>query len=317
MKLSIIVPVYNVEQYIVKCINTLLQQNTDDYEIVIVNDGTKDKSIELIEQNFNSQKLKIITQTNQGLSVARNTGMQYAQGEYVWFFDSDDWITPNSLQQIIKELIDCDILYFESFLEESKNGTTQYTLPNRGTKGYLFTQRPYFHCAPFMILHKEFLLKNNLSFEPGILHEDSLFTPCALYLAKQIKSYPTPVYHRLLREGSITHIINPKRCTDLMIVIEKLIEFASHYVMPSHKDKWGNCIAEATNEIMFLGLKSQDKNLQQAIDSFLQEHRIIRRYLSHAHKIPTRIMGHITLFFNIPLYPLYKILYKIRYKKTK
>lgn len=314
MKLSIIVPVYNVEKYIVKCISSLLQQKTNDYEIVIVNDGTKDKSIELIKENFNSDKLKIITQKNQGLSVARNTGMQYAQGEYIWFFDSDDWLTPNSLSPIIQQLIHCDVLYFESYLEELENGNTQiYKLPNNATEGFLFTQKSYFHCAQFMILRKDFLIKNNLSFEPGILHEDSLFTPCTLYLAQQIKSYPLPIYHRLLREGSITHIINPKRCTDLMIVITKQLEFASTYVADLHKYKWGNCIAETANELMQLGIKSQNITIQNRINRFFQNHKEIKFYFIHAKKYPTCIMGFFSFILNIPLYSLYKILYKLRY----
>lgn len=82
-KLSIIVPVYNVEKYIVKCISSLLEQNYDDYEIIIVNDGTKDNSINLIQQHFNDSKLRIINQTNQGLSVARNTGLAESCGEYI------------------------------------------------------------------------------------------------------------------------------------------------------------------------------------------------------------------------------------------
>lgn len=314
MKLSIIVPVYNVEPYITKCIGTLLNQSTEDYEIIVVNDGSKDKSIELIENNFHSKKIKIISQPNQGLSVARNTGMKYAQGEYIWFFDSDDWITPNALPKIIQELSECDILYFESYSEESENGNvTIYRLTNKAKEGPLFTQQPYFHCAPFMIFKNIFLQKNNLAFEPGIFHEDSLFTPCTLYLTKQIKSYPIPVYHRLLREGSITHVVNPKRCTDLMIVIEKLLTFVSMHVSSSHKYKWGNCIAETANELMQLGIKSENITIQNSINKFLQSHKEIKSYFIHAHKYPTRIMGLLSFTFNIPLYSLYQRLYKLRY----
>ena len=78
MKLSIIVPVYNVEKYIVKCISSLLDQQTNDYEIIIVNDGTKDKSIDLIKKTFNDSKIAIIEQENQGLSAARNTGVRHS-----------------------------------------------------------------------------------------------------------------------------------------------------------------------------------------------------------------------------------------------
>lgn len=314
MKLSIIVPVYNVEPYITKCIGTLLDQSTEDYEIIVVNDGTRDKSIELIENNFHSKKIKIISQTNQGLSAARNTGMKYAQGEYIWFFDSDDWITPNSLSQIIKELVNCDILYCEASIEERKNKSSKIIkTPNKAINGPSFTKKPYSHGAPFLILRREFLIKNNLSFLPNIFHEDTLFTPCTLYLAKQIKSYSIPVYHRFLRDDSITHVVNPKRCTDLLIVIDQLMKFASSHVAPIDKYKWGNCIAEATNEVMYLSMKCTNSNLSDTINTFLKEHTEIKSYLCHAKKFPTRIMGIISALGNIPLYTLYKILYHIRY----
>ena len=101
MKLSIIVPVYNVEKYIVKCISSLLDQQTNDYEIIIVNDGTKDKSIDLIKKTFNDSKIAIIEQENQGLSAARNTGVRHSKGEYIWFVDSDDWITEGCVDKLI------------------------------------------------------------------------------------------------------------------------------------------------------------------------------------------------------------------------
>ena len=101
MKLSIIVPVYNVEKYIVKCISSLLDQQTNDYEIIIVNDGTKDKSIDLIKKTFNDSKIAIIEQENQGLSAARNTGVRHSKGEYIWFVDSDDWIAKGGIDELI------------------------------------------------------------------------------------------------------------------------------------------------------------------------------------------------------------------------
>ena len=115
MKLSIIVPVYGVEKYIEQCIASLLTPGCNDYEIIVVNDGTKDKSIEIVEQSFTDPRIRIIHKENGGLSSARNLGIREAQGEYVWFFDSDDWAETQSIPDIVSRLNDVDCLYFKSY----------------------------------------------------------------------------------------------------------------------------------------------------------------------------------------------------------
>ena len=101
MKVSVIIPVYNVEDYIEKCLNSLLQQTLDDIELIIVNDGTKDLSIEKIQYLVDSNKnIKLINQKNSGLSAARNTGLEYAEGEYVAFIDSDDYVESTFLEEL-------------------------------------------------------------------------------------------------------------------------------------------------------------------------------------------------------------------------
>lgn len=85
----------------------------------------------------------------------------------------------------------------------------------------------------------------------GIFHEDSLFTPCTLYMANEVCPYDIPVYHRLVREGSITHYVNPKRCYDLCFVINELLSFSSRYVCSKDKKSWRNCVADCVNELLF------------------------------------------------------------------
>lgn len=152
MKLSIIVPVYNVEKYIIKCISSLLCQDYADYEIIIVNDGTEDRSIKLIQQNFDDLRIRIINQENQGLSQARNTGMKEACGEYVWFFDSDDWVSENVLGNIVQSLKDCDILYFTRSYEENSDGITKEKIETmcHSSNGRELSLREYPHCVPFL-----------------------------------------------------------------------------------------------------------------------------------------------------------------------
>ena len=102
-KISLIVPVYNVEDFVARCLNSLLEQNMsyEDYEIIIVNDGSTDSSLEIIQPYLEKYpNCKLIDKPNGGLSSARNAGLNVALGEYIWFVDSDDFIMPNLLDEI-------------------------------------------------------------------------------------------------------------------------------------------------------------------------------------------------------------------------
>ena len=106
MKLSVIIPVYKVEKYINQCLQSFRLNNFDSerYEIIIVNDGTPDKSMDIVDEYINILPIKIVNQDNMGLSKARNKGLSIATGDYIWFVDSDDWITPNALITVFKEI---------------------------------------------------------------------------------------------------------------------------------------------------------------------------------------------------------------------
>ena len=117
-KISLIVPVYNVEDFVARCLNSLLEQNMsyEDYEIIIVNDGSTDSSLEIIQPYLEKYpNCKLINKPNGGLSSARNAGLNVALGEYIWFVDSDDFIMPNLLDDLYKECSsnDLDVLWME------------------------------------------------------------------------------------------------------------------------------------------------------------------------------------------------------------
>ena len=104
-KISVVVPVYNVEKYLKECIDSIINQTLEDIEIICVNDGSTDSSLEILN-NFAEQdnRIKVITQSNQGLSAARNTGIKYANGEYISFIDSDDYIDTSLYETLVKYL---------------------------------------------------------------------------------------------------------------------------------------------------------------------------------------------------------------------
>ena len=119
-KISIIVPVYNVEKYIDKCLKSLVHQTLQDIEIIIVNDGTQDKSEEIIEKYVrgNQNKIKYYEKSNGGLSSARNYGLEYATGEYIAFLDSDDYVESNMYEEMYNlakkenaDMVECDFIW--------------------------------------------------------------------------------------------------------------------------------------------------------------------------------------------------------------
>ena len=123
VKLSVIVPVYNVERYIARCIDSILNQDLDNYEIIVVNDGTQDRSMDYVrEKSRCHSNIIILEQENKGVSAARNAGIAYANGEYLMFCDSDDELMPNCLGKLYQEaksgrldmlLYDADTIYDE------------------------------------------------------------------------------------------------------------------------------------------------------------------------------------------------------------
>ena len=313
-KLSIIVPVYNVEQYVEKCIASLLVPGEDDYEIVIVNDGTKDKSIDIIKGKFTDSRIRILDQENGGLSSARNHGIDVAKGEYIWCVDSDDWVETAEIPTIIKELKDLDILYFGSYYTDYGDGRDSIIniLENDASDGKGLICKSFAHCAPYYIIKKQLLDQHNLRFPEGILHEDSLFTPVLLTYCNKVRHYEAPVYHHLKRDGSITHIIKPKRIYDLIYVITSLIEFGKG-LDKDIKYNWGRCIAESTNSLLFITLNCNDNYAKMATKKFVNNNKEILSYLAHS-GMKNKVLTYLSILLGQKLYTAYSLLYKIRYK---
>ena len=117
VKVSVIVPVYNVEKYLKDCLNSVINQTLEDIEIICVNDGSTDNSLAILEDYAKKDsRIKIINQKNKGLSGARNTGMKHVQGEYILFLDSDDWLKEDALSELYWSHLDdnLDMLFFQT-----------------------------------------------------------------------------------------------------------------------------------------------------------------------------------------------------------
>lgn len=233
IKLSLVIPMYNVELYIEKCLNSCINQDlsSNEYEIIIVNDGSKDTSLsraEAIARKHNN--IKIISQENGGLSSARNTGLKNAKGEYIWFIDSDDWIEPNVLKNLyqIASHNNLDILRFFWNIIDEKNkkytdssGIINTPIYNKTLSGIEYTKKVLGTVlyVPSFLYRKQFLIEHSFSFKEGITYEDVEFNTKVIPLASKIMSIPQIYYNYFQRNNSITKQISPKTIDDFSTVL--------------------------------------------------------------------------------------------------
>lgn len=234
MLLSLIIPAYNVEKYLEKCIQSCLSQDLDKsfYEILIVNDGSKDNTLIIAERLASVyDNIKIINQKNGGLSAARNIGLINAKGEYVWFIDSDDYINCNVLKKIyaIAHGNNLDILWLEWQKVDEKGrklSKDKNWIKNEYTEvvdGHLFLQKIQGMCfyAWAFIFNREFLTVNYLRFKEGVIYEDIEAIPFFIMKANRIKYHSFVVYNYLQRTGSLLHSIQPNVVNSLLFIVDK------------------------------------------------------------------------------------------------
>lgn len=229
MKLSIIVPIYNVAPYLRKCVDSLLAQDIFDYEIILVDDGSTDNSgiiadeivREVMDYESNCQSpianrptLSVIHQENAGLSAARNEGIAKAKGEYIWFVDSDDYVEPNVLgvlmEQIERDKLDVLRFRYQNVRESGEAFAPYKDMTNYNdysavpTDGLAFlNERMGNQCyAVQFLIRREIALQE--VFTQGIYFEDTDWTPRMLLRAKRVASSELMVYNYLWRVGGIT-----------------------------------------------------------------------------------------------------------------
>ncbi|WP_297631107.1 glycosyltransferase [uncultured Clostridium sp.] len=235
-KLSIIVPVYNVENYIVECLESLRNQTIDSLEIIVVDDGSKDSSIEKIQSMIDGDRVKLIVQENKGLSGARNTGLKVAKGEYVAFVDSDDYIGINTAYEEMYNLAISEkseivagncIKFYEDGREEKLERNMEFfkKSPMEAEEFFLNSLESNRVYAPVWlnIYKRDFLKENSLQFMEGVLHEDEEFTPRVLLKAKKVSIYNKDFYMYRQRAGSIMNSgKNKKHATDILKICGSL-----------------------------------------------------------------------------------------------
>ncbi|GAA6323788.1 glycosyltransferase [Fusobacterium ulcerans] len=239
MELSIIVPIYNVEDYLEECLESLYNIKNIELEIILVNDGSKDNSFKIMEKfkDMYPEKTVLINKENGGLSSARNAGMKAAAGEYISFIDSDDFIDVDEFERFFKEgqkdKLDVIVGNMRYYTPE-KTGDPLFRsdmIKNSGIlKGVDFFwelfQKPKCFREEVVddIYRREFLLKNDIWFNENIVHEDSEFTPLVYLKAEKVRYIDRAFYFYRQRTGSIMNKVSEKSIVSLESICERFFD---------------------------------------------------------------------------------------------
>ncbi len=229
IKLSVIIPCYNVEEYLSKCIDSVIDNKLDDIEIVLVNDGSKDNTLKIIKEYKKKYKdiIKVVDQKNQGLSMARNAGIEVSSGEYITFLDSDDYVDIKMYSSMLDkakegnfDIVVCGVkmLYPDHEINVS-TGVNNDCTNKEEVKDVMYN----FYPAACNKLYKREII-DDLRFKKGVWFEDVEFMYRLLPYVKSIGVVNEYYYYYLQREGSITYVYNSK-LYDFMYNLDGVIEY--------------------------------------------------------------------------------------------
>lgn len=218
---SIIIPVYNVEKYLERCLDSVINQTYKNIEIICVNDGSIDKSLDILEIFKNKDdRIKIFKQENKGLSETRNRGINLSKGRYIFFVDSDDWIEKDTIEVLLKKMLEekVDIViggvnkcYFNKKNNKIFNKNSKKVCTTLEYIEYAIKEKKFIVNVWNKLYKKDILKKNKIEFKKGILYEDFLFTIQYLLKCKKVCLTEKIIYNYfLVRENSIVNKINEK-----------------------------------------------------------------------------------------------------------
>lgn len=238
-KVSVIIPVYNVENYLRKCLDSLVNQTLKDIEIIVVNDGTTDNSQEIINEYVKKYPKKIVSviQENGGQGTARNTGLLHAKGEYIGYVDSDDYVEENMYEELYKKAKEEDsdiVICGNNVVKENYELFSKEDVDKEFLLGKMAVWNK--------IYKKNIIVDNKIQFRSKVWYEDLDFTMKVYFSSKKISYVDKPLYNYLLREGSTMNNNNIKRNLELIEAFDSLIDYC--------KDK--KIYNKAKDEIEFL-----------------------------------------------------------------
>ena len=288
MKLSIVLPVFNVEAYLKRCVESCLNQDLPkkDYEIIIVNDGSTDNSPKIAKQLCDEyNNIKIVNRVNGGLSAARNTGMQVASGDYIWFIDSDDYIEKDVLSRIIDNIernsLDCLWIQWNQVSEnghilppysphlKSNNDSVMdgYSFMEKVLSTYLFS---------WSFIFKASFVKQ-YAFTEGMYYEDTDFAFRFLPKIARIKLLDEKIYNYVQRKTSITSHISEKKMLDILTNAQNGKRLHDENLNNSNR---ANFFFDSYSDFMLFAVKecgkTGNRKLSNLVENFVRESSITK-----------------------------------------
>lgn len=234
MKFSVILPIYKVEKYLRPCVDSILSQTFQNFEIILVDDGSPDSCPQICDEYASKDvRVRVIHQQNAGIAAARNAGLDIAQGEYICYVDSDDFLIDNNVLQKIAVASESrpDIIHYK-FVEwfESDGHIADcyfdYNVPTEGRTLAdiycdLVDKDAYYNSAWSKAIRRELLQANQIRFHEGIVGEDNEWYYHVVMVAQSLVLVDAPFYVYRQREGSITKTTTRKNLCDLLFVLDK------------------------------------------------------------------------------------------------
>lgn len=248
---SIIVPIFNVEDYLRECLDSICKQSYQNLEIILVDDGSTDSCNSICDDySIIDKRINVIHKKNGGLSDARNTGMLYATGKYIYFCDSDDFLRDDAIEYLVDaaEGSNADIVLFDSYVIkgrdfDSKNKSYTRSIKYPSGKGesvafLMLVNDEYIPCVQLCFYKSEYILTNHLSFYKGIVGEDELFSFYSLIRESHVIHINESLYYHRLRPGSIMTTRYEKmvgRFNDYCTIAYEMYDYANYNKKLSNK----------------------------------------------------------------------------------
>ena len=268
-KVSVVIPVYNVEKYLPQCLDSVLNQTYRNLEIICTDDCSPDHSAEILRNYAQRDKRVIVlrNECNLGLAATRNRGVEVATGEFIYFLDSDDWISHETLEKCVVAFQNSDVDFvafgLNKFYDQSHTSepsdvpSNKFSLVSPPFKWGQFSKIGV--TAWTKVFRKQYLIDNEIRFLAGILYEDNFFTWMCLACCRKIALIPERLYYYRIRPGSIMHSSKERSLHNNYDFIKGL-QF--YYVYLQRKDLW------AQEKIHFMA----------AVDSILV--RVLHKHLN-------------------------------------
>lgn len=319
---SIVVPIYNVEIYLTKCIDSIINQTYQNLEIILVNDGSTDKCFDICEEYKDTdERIKVINKENGGLSEARNYGIDIAKGEWITFVDSDDYVHPEMIESMVSlakskngDIIICGhFKVFEDNLQEIRNDGNITSYDGQEALGKILEDREINSFAWDKIYKRN--LFENLRYPKGRIFEDTAFTYKLFEKAHKVVSINKAYYYYVMRETSLSNTKNIKRSYHNFLAFYERFLFAKD----NFKELKVLCAEKALHHGMnLINLLAQanyenDLNIK---DDLYHKMRIIKNEINTSSLVQDKLKIQLNLYFlNSKMYSsIYKFFHIIRNK---